>query len=177
MREDEIIPVRHTTTSAVGATAGSMASQGVRTGVRSALYWVAGLTAVGAVLGAMIATGGFATILGAASGAVSSALVGGLIGGLLGVGTVGLPAILGGLFGAGRGFQEGRQRVNMERGAAQMMDMEFANAQMQMLAAAQQPRQTGTPAQGSHYNQAASTVQANTAAREGMLAQQQLQRA
>jgi hypothetical protein len=165
MREDEITPVRHSTTSAVGATAGSMASQGVRTGVRSALYWVAGLTAVGAVLGAMIATAAWVP------------LVAGLVGGLVGISTIGFPAILGGLFGAGKGFQEGRQRVAMERGAAQMMDMEFANAQMQMLAAAQQPRQTGTPAQGSHYNQAASTVQANTAAREGMITAQQLQRA
>jgi hypothetical protein len=166
MREDEIIPVRHTTTSALGATAGSMASQGVRTGVRSALYWVAGLTAVGAVLGAMIATAAWVP------------LVAGLVGGLVGISTIGFPAMLGGLFGAGRGFQEGRQRVAMERGAAQMIDMEFANAQMQMLAAAQQqPRQTGTAAAGSRYNQAASTVDAGSLAREGMLAQQQLQRA
>jgi hypothetical protein len=177
MSNEEIVPVRHTTMSAFGTKATEAVGGGIRTGAKTALYWIAGFAAVGAVLGAVIATGGFAA-LGAGSGVLLSALGTGLVGGLIGVATVGFPALLGGLFGAGRGFQEGRQRVNMERGAAQMMDMDFANAQMQLIAAAQQPRQTGTAAPGSRYIQAAPTVDAGSLARDGLLAgQPQLQRA
>jgi len=176
MREEEIVPVRHGALSAFGTKAEGAASQGVRVGLRSALNWIAGFAAVGVMVGVLIATSGFTAVAGV--GEIAAWGLGtGVASGLIGVGTSGFPAILGGLFGLGKGYMQGRERVNMERGAAQMMDMEIANAQMQMMAAAQQPRQTGTPAQGTRYNQAAATVDAGSLARDGVIAGQQLQRA
>lgn len=176
MREEEIVPVRHGALSAFGTKASQAAGQGVRTGLRSALNWIAGFAAVGVMVGVLIATSGFTAVAGV--GQIAAWGLGtGVASGLIGVGTSGFPAVLGGLFGLGKGYMQGSERVNMERGAAQMMDMEIANAQMQMMAAAQQPRQTGTPAQGTRYNQAAATVDAGSLARDGVIAGQQLQRA
>jgi hypothetical protein len=164
MRNEEIVPVRHGTMSAFGTRTAETVGGGFMGAAKGALYWIAGLAIAGAVAGAMIAGGV------AAAGVIGWSVGLGAAGAVLGTLTATFPAVLGGLFGAGKGYQQGRQRVNMERGAAQMMDMEIANAQMQMMAAAQQPRQTGTPAQGTRYNQAASTVQADSAARDGILA-------
>ena len=183
MREEEILPVRHGALSAFGTKASQAAGQGVRTGLRSALYWIAGATAIGATIGLLIAfpgilsLGGVLPVLPSAVTSAASWILGlGALGAVVGTVTSPFIGVLGGLFGLGKGYQEGRQRVNMERGAAQMMDMEIANAQMQMMAAAQQPRQTGTPAQGTRYNQAAATVDAGSLARDGVIAGQQLQR-
>ena len=176
MREEEIVPVRHGALSAFGTKTEEAVSGGVRTGLRSALNWMAGFAAVGVMVGVMIASSGF-TVVPAVGALLTWGIGTGLASGLVGLGTSGFPAILGGLFGLGKGYQQGRERVAMERGAAQMMDMEIANAQMQMMAAAQQPRQTGTPAHGTRYNQAAATVDAGSLARDGVIAGQQLQRA
>jgi hypothetical protein len=184
MSNEEIVPVRHGALSAFGTKTGEAVSGGVRTGVKSALYWIAGAAAIGAVVGVLVAFPGILGVAGALPGlpaAVTSAaawIVGlGAVGAIIGTVTSPFVGVLGGLFGLGKGYQQGRERVNMERGAAQMMDMEITNAQMQMMAAAQQPRQTGTPAQGTRYNQAASTVQADSAARDGIIAEQQRHRA
>ena len=191
MSNEEIVPVRHTTMSAFGTKATETVGGGLkgtlRGGLRGAGFGILIGGALAFGVGMFIFGGWGAALIGAAAGASGSTfswtalavgvttLLGAIGGAVTGLGA---GAGIGGLFGAGRGFQEGRQRVNMERGAAQMMDMDFANAQMQLIAAAQQPRAAGTPAPGSRYNQAAPTVDAGSLAREGMLAgQPQLQRA
>ena len=192
MSNDEIVPVRHTTMSAFGTKATEAVGGGLkgtlRGGLRGAGFGILIGGALAFGVGMFIFGGWGAALISAAEAAALApsfswtalavgvtTLVGAIGGAVTGLGA---GAGIGGLFGAGRGFQEGRQRVNMERGAAQMMDMDFANAQMQLIAAAQQPRQTGTAAPGSRYNQAAPTVDAGSLAREGMIAgQPQLQRA
>lgn len=181
MSNEEIVPVRHTTMSAFGTKATETVGGGFMGAIRGALKGTAWGALIGGALVFGVATGIGALISGISALTFSGVVLGGFT--ALGVIVGGFAGLIsgtgiGGLFGAGRGFQEGRQRVNMERGAAQMMDMDFANAQMQLIAAAQQPRPAGTPATGSRYNQAAPTVDAGSIARDGMLAgQPQLQRA
>ena len=184
----DIRPIDHDTGSAVATTAGSAVGQGIKSGFKWSAAWVFGFALLGLAIGTgflpwalgMIGAGmaAISAAVPAASGAtaVSGAVLGkallwtvGL--GIVGLFTVGVPAVLGSLFGVGKGLKDGTDRVRDERTLARSIRQEIAMPQPQ------QARYTGLAPQGSSMNQAMSTISADTAVSEGRMNQIALQRA
>jgi hypothetical protein len=178
MQNDEATPVNHSLLSGFGATASSAVGHGLKSGVKSAVYWIAGVAAVAATIGVIIGSGG-----------IASALLWGI-----GMGTVGVVAgaytspfagVLGGMFGFGKGAVEGSHRVNQERGAAEAMNAQLSAYQSMALGqgtniyapTANAEAKYNFPVQGSAMNPAMSRISAESAQSHGQLDGLNLQRA
>lgn len=193
-----ITPVKHSAASATGAQVAGTAGGALKGGLGAAALWVLGFTVAFAVLGAVIATpGGIAAIIGTAGTAASAGGVGtaasgllglvtnpltwgiglgGALGAVLGLGSSWLPGGAGAIFGGLKGHQHASERVNNERAAAVAVETQLTAARA-MSASVPTQVNVGFPEQGSRFNQASSSIQADSALNQGRMDQLQLQRA
>lgn len=115
MSNEFIAPIDHTATSAAASTAAGAAGGALKGGLKFGAGWIGGLTALGALIGVGIATGGFGFL---ATGPVIAGIVGGVLGLAAGVSSFGIPTAIGALFGGAKGAARASDEVKMERGAA-----------------------------------------------------------
>lgn len=148
---NDVVPIRHSSASAVGATAAGAAGGAVKTGVKWGSRWIAAMSIVGAVVAAAW-TGGFSLI---ATPLVNAVLLGAGIGGLLGL--VSSPAIgvVTGAVGAAKGGNAAARKVKIENAQARMYDDQLS-AQVDAykfaaLTQAQAPVQVYAPTANTNY--------------------------
>lgn len=185
---DDIAPIHHSTGSAIATTAGSAVGGGFRTGAKAALTWILAF----AILGVLVGTGAYLPIWEAVTafgasigtslglGGTGSAILGkglffGLAFGTFGLLTSGLPAVIGGFWGAGKGIGDGMDKVRQETALARNIETSIAIQQAQMMG--EPSRYAGLPQPGSRFNPAMSSIQAASAESQGKIDQLALQRA
>lgn len=180
--QNEIAPIKHSGTGAALNTAAGAGVGAVKKGTTWGLKWIGGFTAVGAVVGLAIATGGTSFLF---SGFLWGPLIGAGVGLAAGTSTSWLPGGLGALFGGIEGGAKSSHRVKMERGAANAMEAQLdAYKYNAMAAAAAGQAQTNVYApsatsyapvpQGSAMNAAPSQIQTGGMQYDGLVNGQQL---
>ncbi len=175
-----VTPVKHTSMSAFGTTAAGTAGGAIKGGLGAAGAWVLGATIIGGLAAAALFTvlfGGpaslafLAPVVHAVFSPLGLTVAAGAVGGaVLGLGSSWLPGGLGAIFGGFSGGAKAAGRVSQENAAAQQAEAQIAAAQMQYAAAAPAAQvNVGYPAQGSRFNEAGSSIQADSAAYAGKM--------
>ena len=181
-------PINHSTISAAGATVAGAGAGAIKSSLYSVAAWFVGLTAVGALVGFAIATGGIGAA-GIAGFLTSGGFLGTAIGGIVGLvgaaATWYVPAIAGGGYGAISGGSRAATRVDNERGAATVLQAQVDAFKAQAEAVASAPKYAANdnkynlPPQGDAMNPASAKINtgADNAQLQGALANAELQRA
>lgn len=183
MTNETINPIHHSTLGGATSTAAGAVGGGLKAGVKTLLAVVA----VGAVIGAVWATGGLGLLAGEAAATFSGILGDGILGALAGAAGGGLVGIfaapIAGLVGGISGGSRAATRVREEKGAANMLDAQLSAYQAQAQAM-QQATTIYAPSAANNnsfpastMNQAGSRIQADTAQNLGTINGLALQRA
>lgn len=163
MSQEYIVPVDHSSASAVATTAASAGKHGLTGMLKGAVTGIIGsgvfFGLIGLAIGMAVGAPVLALAIGAGAGVIFS-------GPLLGFG-----ATLGAALGLIGGTAKGMSKVSHEQGAAQMMQAQLAAEQAQAMGQTNiYAQDVSMPQQGSRMNPAASQVNLDGLQRDGVLA-------